>query len=96
MNPLNPEIKNQTEALLQIDPFNDNSLQAASSNGYSETNSSCTDSCKTNNNPPAFEHRNDSIQAAGDNLQEMGIKLTYLETELNLMKLRFGSIEIQS
>ena len=32
--------------------------------------------------------------AAGDNLQEMGIKFTYLETELDLMKLRFGSIEI--
>ena len=51
--------ENQTEALLQLDPFNDSSLQAASSNGYNETNSSCTGSCETNNNPPAFEHRND-------------------------------------
>ena len=91
--------ENQTDALLQLDLFNDSSLQDTSSNGNSETHNTCTGCCKTkaNNYHPAFEPRNDSMQAAGVHLQEMDIKLTNLDTELDLMKLRLnqlGSTEI--
>ena len=91
--------ENQTDALLQLDLFNDSSLQDASSHGNSGTRNTCTGCCKTKatNYHPALEPRNDSMQAAGIDLHEMDTKLSYHDSELDLMKLRLSklrSIEI--
>ena len=85
-------LANKTEILLHLDLFNDRSLQNGSFNGYNEASSSCDGCCKTNtnNHPLVFDQRNGSMQAAGVDLQAMDAKMTYLDAELNLMKIQLS------
>ena len=90
---------NNTEALLQLNLFNDDISQNGSYHENRAASSSCISCCKTkvNSHHPTFEKSDDTSQSAEIDMQAMNTKMTYLDAEINLMKLQlseFSSIEI--
>ena len=87
-------LANQTEALLQLNLFNDDIFQNGSSYDNRTASSSCSSCCNTkdHSHQPAIQQRNESLRSDGIDLQAVNTKMTYLDAEVNLMKLQLSQV----
>ena len=85
-------LSNNTEALLQLNLFNDDNFQNGSLYDNSTASRTCTSCCNTkdHSHQPAVQQRNESLRSA--DLQAVNTKMTYLDAEVNLMKLQLSQV----
>jgi len=87
-------LANQTEALWQLNLFNDDNFQNGSSYDNSTASRTCTSCCNTkdHSHQPAVQQHNESLLSAGIDLQAMNTQMSFLDAELNLIKLQLSEV----